>query len=84
MISGPTRMELWQHLLDVDRMCRYYEKVHAKATYAHWIIRISTLIFITGGIVALLDLFPWENIAAKSIFALTATVLTIMDAVLKL
>ena len=82
MISDPVRTELWQHLLDVDRMCRYYEAAYAKATRTHLLIRVSTLILITGGIAALLDLLPWPTPNTEIIFASMATVLTILDAVL--
>ena len=59
--SDAVRNELWQNLLDVNRMCRYYESVHSKNTFGHFFVRVTTLVLISGGVTAALDLIPGND-----------------------
>ena len=81
MISPTARNELWQNLLDINRMCRYYESLHSINTRKHFVVRVATLVLITGGITAVLDVIPnVDGFVTKTLVALPAVVLTIWDA----
>ena len=62
MTSERTRREVWIELLDIDRACRYYEKVHARATLSHFLMRLGILISVAGGVTAILDLIPLRGV----------------------
>ena len=80
MVEKHTRLAVWNTLLDVERMCRYYEAVYSKAARYHFFIRLTTLLLITGSIAAILELLPAFNDLAKGLVVTTVAGLTIWDA----
>ena len=84
MISDRTRNEVWTGLLNINRTCRYYEKVHSRATrWTIW-VRVGILVLVAGGVTAILDLLPLGdsgNLWAKAAIVLFLTSLTIWDVV---
>ena len=80
MVEKHTRLAVWNALLDVERMCRYCEAAHSKATRYHFFIRLTTLLLITGSIAAILELPPAFNDLAKGLVVTAVAGLTIWDA----
>ena len=58
MVSEQTRNDVWQELLDVARLVRYYEALSNRYRHNHMIVRFLLLVVTLGGIAALLDLLP--------------------------
>ena len=61
MITEQTRKDIWDELLDVARLVRYYEKLSDKHHRNHKIFRFLLLGSAASGVAAMLELFP-ENI----------------------
>ena len=71
MVSDQTRNEVWQNLLDVSRLVRYYDALSAVHRRNHAIIRFVLLAAAAGGIASLLDLLPpIAQLAASGFIAL--------------
>ena len=81
MISDRTRQEVWNELLDIDRMCRYYEEVHSKAARWHLIVRLAVLVAVAGGIGAILGLIPGPTAVYQVILATAIAILTVWEVV---
>ena len=81
MLSDRTRQEIWNELLDVDRACRYYEAVYARATKWHLIIRVAVLVALAGGIAAILDFLPGPTAVYQVVLAALIAALTVWEAV---
>ena len=84
MVSDRTRNEVWTGLLNVERTCRYYEQVHARATWWTITLRVLILLAVAGGVTAILDLLPLPGSAVqwmKAALAFAITGLTIGDVV---
>ena len=58
MVSDQTRNTIWQGLLDMARLVRYYESLADRHRRKHFWIRVVLLAAAASGIAALLDLFP--------------------------
>lgn len=58
MVSAQTRNDVWQELLDVARLVRYYEALADRHRRIHMIVRFLLLAAAVSGIVALLALLP--------------------------
>ena len=58
MVNEQTRKDVWQDLLDVARLVRYYEALSDRYRRNHSIVRFLLLAAAAGGIAALLDLLP--------------------------
>lgn len=58
MATEQTRNDVWQELLDVARLVRYYESLSDRYKRCHSIIRFFLLAAAAGGIAALLDVLP--------------------------
>ena len=58
MITDHTRNDVWQGLLDIARLVRYYEALSDRHRRHHFAIRLLLLIAATGGVAALLELLP--------------------------
>lgn len=58
MVTEQTRNAIWQELLDVARLVRYYEALSDQHRRNHLIVRFLLLAAAAGGIAALLDLLP--------------------------
>lgn len=58
MVSEQTRNDVWQELLDVARLVRYYEALADRHRRIHMIVRFLLLAAAVSGIAALLDLLP--------------------------
>ena len=58
MVSDQTRNDIWQELLDVTRLVRYYGALSDRHRRNHSTIRFLLLAAAAGGIAALLDLLP--------------------------
>lgn len=58
MVAEQTRNAIWQELLDVARLVRYYEALSDQHRRNHLIVRFLLLAAAAGGIAALLDLLP--------------------------
>ena len=58
MVSDQMRLAVWQNLLDVARLVRYYEALADKNRYRHSIIQFLLLVSAFSGIAALLKLLP--------------------------
>jgi len=71
MVSDQTRNEVWQDLLDVSRLVRYYDALSDVHRRNHAIIRFVLLAAAAGGIASLLDLLPpIAQLAASGFIAL--------------
>ena len=82
MISDVARAEVWQSILEANRMCRYYEVIHSRNVHLFFVTRFLTLALISGGAAALLDVVPYtEGIVPKAIIVTLAIMLTIWDAI---
>ena len=81
MISDRTRLEVWNGLLDIDRVCRYYEVVHAKAARWHLYIRLAVLVSVAGGVAAILEFLPGPTGVYQVILVTSIAVLTIWEIV---
>ena len=81
MVSDRTRQELWNQLLDIDRMCRYYEAQHNRATRLYVGIRLVTLIAIAGAVGSILDLIPGPTTVYQVLLAIGVALVTIWEAV---
>ena len=58
MVSDQTRNAVWQEILDVARLVRYYEALADRHRFRHSMIRFLLLAAAAGGIAALLELLP--------------------------
>lgn len=58
MVSEQTRNDVWQELLDVTRLVRYYGALSDRHRRNHTAVRFLLLAAAAGGIAALLDLLP--------------------------
>ena len=58
MVSEQVRNAVWQDMLDVARVIRYYDALSDRYKHNQAVIRFLLLIAVAGGIGALLDLFP--------------------------
>lgn len=58
MVSAQTRNDVWQELLDVARLVRYYEALADRHRRNHKIVRFLLLAAAASGIAALLALLP--------------------------
>jgi hypothetical protein len=58
MVSDQTRNAIWQELLDVARLVRYYEALADRHRRLHRIIRFLLLAAAASGVVTLLNLLP--------------------------
>ncbi len=58
MVTEQTRNAIWQELLDVARLVRYYEALSDRHRRNHKIVRFLLLAAAAGGIATLLDLLP--------------------------
>ena len=58
MGSDQTRNTVWQNILDVARLVRYYETLADRHRFRHWMIRFLMLAAAAGGVAALLELLP--------------------------
>ena len=58
MMTERTRNAVWQELLDVARLVRYYETLSDRHRRNHLIVRFLLLAAAAGGIAALLDVLP--------------------------
>lgn len=58
MVTDPTRNDVWQGLLDIARLVRYYEALSDRHRRNYFTIRLLLLIAATGGVAALLELLP--------------------------
>ena len=58
MTTDQTRNAIWQGLLDIARLVRYYEALSDRYRRNHFTIRLLLLIAATGGVAALLELLP--------------------------
>ena len=58
MVSDQTRNDVWQDLLDVTRLARYYGALSDRHRRNHSAIRFLLLAAAAGGIAALLNLLP--------------------------
>lgn len=71
MVTEQTRNAIWQELLDVARLVRYYEALSDQHRRNHLIIRFLLLAAAAGGIAALLDLLPaMAQLVAGGVIAL--------------
>ncbi len=61
MITEQTRKDIWDELLDVARLVRYYEKLSDKHRLNYQFFRFLLLASAVSGVAAMLELFP-ENI----------------------
>ena len=64
MVSAQTRNDVWQELLDVARLVRYYEALSDRYRRNHMIVRFLLLAAAVGGIATLLDLLPADRLPA--------------------
>lgn len=58
MVTDHTRNDVWQGLLDIARLVKYYEKLSDRHRHNHFRLRLLLLIAATGGIAALFELLP--------------------------
>ena len=58
MVSNQVRNEVWQNLLDIARLDRYYAALSDRYKRNHTIVRICLLAAATSGIAAFLDALP--------------------------
>lgn len=58
MVSEETRNEVWQELLDVARLVRYYSNLSDRLSRKQRTVRLLLLAVATSGIAALVDLLP--------------------------
>ena len=58
MATEQTRKDVWQELLDVARLVRYYEALSDRHRRNHFILRFLLLAAASSGIAALLDILP--------------------------
>ena len=58
MVSEQIRQAVWQDLLDVARLIRYYETLSSRYQFRHSIIQFLLLASAFSGIAALLELLP--------------------------
>lgn len=71
MATEQTRNAVWQELLDVARLVRYYEALADRQRRNHLIVRFFLLAAAAGGIAALLDVLPaYVQLAAGGLVAL--------------
>lgn len=71
MVAEQTRNAIWQELLDVARLVRYYEALSDQHRRNHLIVRFLLLAAAAGGIAALLDLLPaMAQLVAGGVIAL--------------
>ena len=71
MVTQQTRNAIWQELLDVARLVRYYEALSDQHRRNHLIVRFLLLAAAAGGIAALLDLLPaMAQLVAGGVIAL--------------
>ena len=76
MVSEQTRHDVWQELLDVERLVRYYEVLAKRHRRWHLAIRISLLLAATSGVASLLEVLPQS---AQLIAGLMIIVLVALD-----
>ena len=81
MISDRTRQELWSELLDISRMCRYYEALQSRYTRWHVGLRFTTLVAIAVGIGGVLELLPGPAGFISGVTAFGIALLTIWESV---
>lgn len=58
MVSETTRNEVWQSLLDVARLIRYYDAYANRRRLYHFILRGLLLFAAAGGVANMLAVFP--------------------------
>ncbi len=58
MVTDETRNAVWQELLDVARLVRYYEAMADRHRRNHLVVRFVLLATAMGGVVAFFDLLP--------------------------
>ena len=61
LVNQTTRNAIWQELLDVTRLVRYYDALSDKYRNKHFIVRLLLFLAASGEILTLLSLFP-DNI----------------------
>ena len=66
MVSELTRNMVWQEILDVERLSRYYDRLSDKYRTKHWIVRFLILISAASGVVNLQNLLfeDWQDTGA--------------------
>ena len=79
MVTNETRNAIWQELLDVARLVRYYEAMSDRYRRNHSIIRIILFLAASGEVIILLKLFP-ENVQSYAV-SLIAGLIAIIVAV---
>ena len=53
MVSETTRTELWNHIVNAERNCRYYEVTSTKMLRRYIGLRLTVLVFFVGGLLAI-------------------------------
>ena len=84
MVSDRIRNEVWTGLWNIERTCRYYEEVHARATFWTITLRVLILLAVASGVTAIMDLLPLSDAVdqwMKAAVAFAITGLTIGDVV---
>ena len=76
MVSEQTRHDVWQELLDAERLVRYYEVLAKRHRRWHLAIRFSLLLAATSGVASLLKVLPQS---VQLIAGLALTVLVALD-----
>ena len=76
MVSEQTRHDIWQELLDAERLVRYYEVLAKRHRRWHLAIRFSLLLAATSGVASLLKVLPQS---VQLVAGLALTVLVALD-----
>lgn len=76
MVSEQTRHDVWQELLDAERLVRYYEVLAKRHRRWHLAIRFSLLLAATSGVASLLKVLPQS---VQLVAGLALTVLVALD-----
>lgn len=74
MVSEQTRNDIWQDMLDVARLVRYYEALAERHLRRHLLLRIFLLLAAASGIASLVELLPeyFQLLAGVGITVLVA------------
>ena len=79
-IPDSIRYHVWQELLDVARLNRYYEQLRKKHRTIELVLGGVLLVCATGGVANLFDLFPkWVTLILNAAIGITVVITFIGD-----
>lgn len=79
MVNPHRRATVWEHLLDVTRLVRYYDRLRTRYDRMRMAIRVIILVGATGVGLQLIDLLPAGYEDIKLVLAATILLATVLD-----